>query len=88
MGRGTSRPADGLSISIGNDLPTLDISGGGGCLRDAAFRVCFDAWDSGGGEAPAIEIFNGKKSVAIQKFHGQIRRFRRVRNSSRRTVNS
>ena len=70
MGRGTSRPADGLSISIGNDLPTLAYPAEEGA-SDAAFRVCFDAWDSGGGEAPAIEIFNGKKSVAIQKFHGQ-----------------
>ncbi len=70
MGRGTRRPADGLSVSIGNDLPTLAYPAEEG-VSDAAFRVCFDAWDSGGGEAPAIEIFNGKKSVAIQKFHGQ-----------------
>ena len=70
MGRGTSRPADGLSLSIGNNLPTLTYPAEEG-VPGAAFRVCFDAWDSGGGEAPAIEIFNGKKSVAIQKFHGQ-----------------
>ncbi|MDP6679755.1 MAG: immunoglobulin domain-containing protein [Verrucomicrobiota bacterium] len=70
MGRGTRRPADGLSVSIGNDLPTLAKPAEEG-VPEAAFRVCFDAWDSGGGEAPAIEIFNGKKSVAIQKFHGQ-----------------
>jgi hypothetical protein len=70
MGRGTSRPADGLSVSIGNDLPNLTYPAEEGA-PDAAFRVCFDAWDSGGGEAPAIEIFNGKKSIAIQKFHGQ-----------------
>ena len=70
MGRGTSRPADGLSISIGNDLPTLANPAEEG-VPGAAFRVCFDAWDSGGGEAPAIEIFNGKKSIAIQKFDGK-----------------
>jgi len=70
MGGGTRRPADGLSVSIGNDLPNLTYPAEEG-VSDAAFRVCFDAWDSGGGEAPAIEIFNGKKSVAIQKFHGQ-----------------
>ncbi|MDP6794196.1 MAG: immunoglobulin domain-containing protein [Verrucomicrobiota bacterium] len=70
MGRGTRRPADGLSVSIGNNLPTLAYPAEEGA-PDAAFRVCFDAWDSGGGEAPAIEIFNGKKSIAIQKFHGQ-----------------
>ena len=70
MGRGTSRPADGLSISIGNDLPTMAYPAEEGA-SDAAFRVCFDAWDSGGGEAPAIEIFNDQKSVAIQKFHGK-----------------
>jgi len=70
MGRGTSRPADGLSISIGNDLTTLANPAEEG-VPGAAFRVCFDAWDSGGGEAPAIEIFNGKKSIAIQKFDGK-----------------
>jgi hypothetical protein len=70
MGRGTSRPADGLSVSIGNNLPNLAKPAEEG-VPDAAFRVCFDAWDSGGGEAPAIEIFNGKQSVAIQKFHGK-----------------
>ena len=70
MGRGTSRPADGLSVSIGNDLPNLTYPAEEGA-PNAAFRVCFDAWDSGGGEAPAIEIFNGKKSIAIQKFQGQ-----------------
>ncbi|HJN81575.1 MAG TPA: immunoglobulin domain-containing protein, partial [Verrucomicrobiota bacterium] len=70
MGQGTSRPADGLSVSIGNDLPNLANPAEEGA-PDAAFRVCFDAWDSGGGEAPAIEIFDGKKSIAIQKFHGQ-----------------
>ncbi|MDB4805179.1 immunoglobulin domain-containing protein [bacterium] len=68
MGRGTSRPADGLSLSIGNNLPTLTYPAEEG-VPGAAFRVCFDAWDSGGGEAPAIEIFNDQKSVAIQKFH-------------------
>jgi len=70
MGRGTSRPADGLSLSIGNNLPTLTYPAEEG-VPGAAFRVCFDAWDSGGGEAPAIEIFNDQKSVAIQKFHGK-----------------
>jgi hypothetical protein len=70
MGRGTSRPADGLSLSIGNNLPTLTYPAEEG-VPGAAFRVCFDTWDSGGGEAPAIEIFNGQKSVAIQKFHGK-----------------
>ncbi|MDP7293493.1 MAG: immunoglobulin domain-containing protein, partial [Verrucomicrobiota bacterium] len=39
MGQGTSRPADGLSVSIGNDLPNLANPAEEGA-PDAAFRVC------------------------------------------------
>ncbi len=51
------RPADGWSLSIGNDLPdTIGLAEEG---AGSGIRICFDTWDSGGGEAPAIDIWNG-----------------------------
>ncbi|MCH2510415.1 MAG: LamG domain-containing protein, partial [Dehalococcoidia bacterium] len=45
------RPADGMSINIGNDLPdTIGLAEEG---SGSGIRICFDTWDSGGGEAPA-----------------------------------
>jgi len=51
------RPADGWSLSIGNDLPdTISLPEEG---TGSGIRICFDTWDSGGGEAPAIDVWNG-----------------------------
>ncbi|RTZ67001.1 MAG: hypothetical protein DSZ35_07105, partial [Verrucomicrobia bacterium] len=51
------RPADGWSLSIGNDLPdTIALPEEG---TGSGIRICFDTWDSGGGEAPAIDVWNG-----------------------------
>ncbi|MDA7624727.1 hypothetical protein N8697_00995, partial [bacterium] len=51
------RPADGWSLSIGNDLPdTIGLPEEG---TGDGIRICFDTWDSGGGEAPAIDVWNG-----------------------------
>ncbi|MDP7649982.1 MAG: LamG domain-containing protein, partial [Candidatus Thalassarchaeaceae archaeon] len=51
------RPADGMSISIGNDLPdTISLAEEG---SGSGIRICFDTWDSGGGEAPAIDVWRG-----------------------------
>ena len=51
------RPADGMSISIGNDLPdTIGLAEEG---SGSGIRICFDMWDSGGGEAPAIDVWRG-----------------------------
>ncbi|MDP7649963.1 MAG: lectin-like protein, partial [Candidatus Thalassarchaeaceae archaeon] len=51
------RPADGLSISIGDDLPdTIGLAEEG---AGEGIRICFDTWDSGGGEAPAIDVWRG-----------------------------
>jgi len=64
------RPADGLSISIGNDLPdTFDMAEEG---TGNGVRICFDTWDSGGGEAPAIDFWSGAapELQARQKFNG------------------
>ncbi len=54
------RPADGLSISIGDDLPdTIGLAEEG---AGEGIRICFDTWDSGGGEAPAIDVWRGPDS--------------------------
>ena len=70
MGSGSSRPADGLSISIGNDLPeqvVLDAEEGAG----EGMRICFDAWDSGLDDlAPQIEVLYAGESQASQSFSG------------------
>ena len=51
------RPADGWSLSIGNELPdTIGLPEEG---TGDGIRICFDTWDSGGGEAPAIDVWNG-----------------------------
>ena len=51
------RPAEGLSISIGSDLPdTIRLAEEG---AGEGIRICFDTWDSGGGEAPAIDVWRG-----------------------------
>ncbi|HCQ98730.1 MAG TPA: hypothetical protein DIU48_04880, partial [Acidobacteria bacterium] len=51
------RPADGMSINIGNDLPdTIALAEEG---SGSGIRICFDTWDSGGGEAPAIDVWRG-----------------------------
>ncbi|MDP6795888.1 MAG: LamG domain-containing protein, partial [Verrucomicrobiota bacterium] len=51
------RPADGMSINIGNDLPdTISLAEEG---SGSGIRICFDTWDSGGGEAPAIDVWRG-----------------------------
>ena len=57
-------PADGLAIGYG-DLTTnaADLSGGVVNLGEKGFAgtrqlaVCFDTFDNGGGEGPAIEVF-------------------------------
>ncbi|MBO89640.1 MAG: hypothetical protein CMP14_08970 [Rickettsiales bacterium] len=69
MGNGTARPADGFSISIDNDLPTLASPAEEGA--GSGMKICFDAWDSGGGDlAPQIEVFYGGESQAMQSFTG------------------
>lgn len=70
MGSGSSRPADGLSISIGNDLPeqvVSDAEEGAG----EGMRICFDVYDSGLDDlAPQIEVLYAGESQASQSFSG------------------
>ena len=55
MGNGTARPADGFSISIDNDLPNLASPAEEGAGN--GMKICFDAWDSGGGDlAPQVGV--------------------------------
>jgi len=69
MGSGSSRPADGLSISIGNNLPEqVEFAEEG---AGDGMRICFDAWDSGMDDmAPQIEVLSASESQASQSFSG------------------
>ena len=50
--------ADGLSINIANDLPDL-VTPAAEEGAGTGIRINFDTWDSGGGEAPAIDFWSG-----------------------------
>jgi hypothetical protein len=55
VGGGTAPPADGFAVSIAGNLPagTWPIAEEG---EGNGLSVCFDIFDNGGGEAPAIDI--------------------------------
>ena len=63
MGSGSSRPADGFSVSIGNELPErVEFAEEG---AGDGMRICFDAWDSGQDDlAPQIEVLYAGESLA------------------------
>ncbi len=69
MGSGSSRPADGFSVSIGNELPErVEFAEEG---AGDGMRICFDAWDSGQDDlAPQIEVLYSGESLASQSFGG------------------
>lgn len=69
MGSGSSRPADGFSVSIGNELPErVEFAEEG---AGDGMRICFDAWDSGQDDlAPQIEVLYAGESLASQSFGG------------------
>jgi len=52
---GSSPPADGYSLNIGNDLPN-GVIGGGEEGGTSGLTIAFDNFDNGGGEAPAVDI--------------------------------
>ncbi len=73
MGGNTSAdPADGMSFSYGRNIPDNTFSPAENGTGDG-LRVSFDSWDSGGGEAPSIEIFIGGTSQAVAHFTGSRR---------------
>ena len=68
--RSLATPADGFSFSFASDIPddpTLeplkDLEEGTG----TALTVAFDLYDSGGGEAPAIDVIYNNGTVASRK---------------------
>jgi len=73
MGGNTSDdPADGMSFSFGRNIPDNTFSPAENGTGDG-LRLSFDSWDSGGGEAPSIEIFTGGTSQAVAHFTGSRR---------------
>ena len=73
MGGNTSAdPADGMSFSFGRNIPDDTFSPAENGVGDG-LRLSFDSWDSGGGEAPSIEIFIGGISQAVAHFTGSRR---------------
>jgi len=63
VGNGSANPADGWSFNMGSDLP-LAASGAAEEGLGTGLSINFDDYDSGGGEAPAIEIKWGGQILA------------------------
>ena len=62
---GTDTQADGLSMAISDDLETVEAFGEEGpAVGGSKLIVCFDNWDNGAAEGPAIDIKWGKEIVA------------------------
>ena len=62
VGRGSG--ADGFSFNFGSDIPDGGIGEEG---VGTGLSVCFDTYDNGGGEAPAIDIKKGGAVIASVK---------------------
>ncbi len=60
---GTFPPADGFSFNWASDLPngTYAVAEEG---EGSGLRVCFDTWDNGEGEGPAVDVWWGPNLVA------------------------
>ena len=66
LGPGSAPPADGFSFSWANDLPSAPF----GTAEEGAgtgLTVAFDVYDSGGGEAPSVDVKFGGAVVASHK---------------------
>ena len=62
---GTDTQADGLSMAISDDLDAVEAFGEEGpAAGGSKLIVCFDNWDNGAAEGPAIDIKWGKEIVA------------------------
>ena len=64
IGGGSDPPADGMSVNFAGDLPngTFGEEGVG-----TGLSVCFDTFDNGGAEAPAIDIKWNRQKVASRQ---------------------
>ena len=67
IGNGTG--ADGFSFNFGSDLPDGGISEEG---AGTGLSICFDTYDNGGGEAPAIDLKNAGTIVGSVKGIGPL----------------
>lgn len=67
IGGGTDVPADGMSFNFANDLPYGTAVGNAEEGQGSGLRVCFDIYDNGGGEAPAITLKWGETVVGEVK---------------------
>ena len=62
---GTDTQADGLSMSISDDFDAVEAFGEEGPgAGGSKLIICFDNWDNGAAEGPAIDIKWGKEIVA------------------------
>lgn len=66
IGPGSGNPADGVSFCFGPDVTSYSNFGEEGTGN--GLIICFDIYDNGGGEAPAVEVKYGGASIAITKF--------------------
>lgn len=66
IGPGSGNPADGVSFCFGPDINSWSNFGEEG--TGTGIIVCWDTYDNGGGEAPAVEVKFGGASIAIKKF--------------------
>jgi hypothetical protein len=66
---GGGNGADGFSFNFAPDVPDWSMSEEG---AGNGLSVCFDVYDNGGGEAPAIDLKNGMVTVASTKGVGAL----------------
>ncbi|MCX8107338.1 MAG: Ig-like domain-containing protein, partial [Verrucomicrobiae bacterium] len=66
LGPGSGNPADGFSFCFGPDIFSFSNFGEEGVGN--GLIICWDIYDNGGGEAPAVEVKFGGASIAITKF--------------------
>ena len=67
IGGGSAVPADGMSFNFAADLPDTAVAGDVEEGVGSGLRVCFDIYDNGGGEAPAITLKWGSAVVGEVK---------------------
>jgi hypothetical protein len=65
IGGGTATPADGFSFNFANDLPDAAFGEDG---AGTGLSVCFDTYDNGGGEAPAVDVRYGGVNLFTRKY--------------------
>ena len=67
IGPGSGNPADGFSFSFGQDVTAGSNFGEEGGTT-TGISVCFDIYDNGAGEAPAVDVKYNNVTIASTKF--------------------